>query len=299
MNPSPSQLRRTGLFLAGGCLLVVAVVAVLLGSRLNRGRIPLVCEVRGESISGLSDGAKVQLRGIEVGRITSLGFDPDNPERILIGIDVDRSAPVYKDATATLEIQGITGLKYMELIPGTPSRGLATPGTVIAVHPSLTDRIVDKLDTVAHTSAKVLQNLDSLTGTARQVQVDTILMDLRRTSRDLAAMSGGFRALQLDKRVSTVLGHVESAASKIDSTLKVIQPARTMARIDTASIALSAAARRADLMLGRSQGDIYRTLEDLSITMRNLSDFSQSIRDNPGALLRSGDKFRQIDKTTP
>jgi phospholipid/cholesterol/gamma-HCH transport system substrate-binding protein len=299
VNPSPSQLRQTGLFLAGGCLLVVAVMAVLLGSRLSRGRIPLVCEVRGESISGLSNGAKVQLRGIEVGLITSLGFDPKDPERILVGIDVDRSAPVYKDATATLEIQGITGLKYMELIPGSPSRGLATPGTVIVVNPSMTDRIVDKLDTVAHASAKVLQNLDSLTGTARQAQVDTILMDLRRTSRDLAAMSGGFRAMQLDKRISSVVGHVESATSRIDSTLKVIQPARTMARIDTATIALSAAARRADLMLGRSQGDIYRTLEDLSITMRNLSDFSQSIRDNPGALLRSGDKFRQIDKTTP
>jgi len=299
VNPSPSQLRWTGLFLACGFTLVVAVVAILLGSRLNRGRIPMVCEIRGESIAGISTGGKVQLRGIEVGRITTLEFDPKDPERILIGIDVDRSAPVYKDATATLEILGITGLKYMELIPGTPSQGLATSGTVLRVRPSMTDGIVDKLDTVARASAKVLQNLDNLTGMTRQVQVDTILLDLRHTSRDLSAMAGSFRALDLDKRIANVVQHVEAATGKIDSTLKVIQPARTMARIDTASIALSGVARRADLMLSRSQGDIYRTLEDLSITMRNLSDFSQSIRDNPGALLRSGDKFRQVEKIIP
>jgi len=296
VNPSPSQLRWTGIFLACGVALVGTVAIILLGSQLNRGRIALLCDVRSQSISGISTGGKVQLRGIEVGTITSLEFDPKDPERILIGIDVDRSAPVYKDATATLEILGITGLKYMELIPGTPSQGLAPPGSVLHVRPSMTDGIVDKLDTVARASAKVLQNLDNLTGMSRQVVVDSILLDLRRASRDLAAMSGDFRALRLDKRVARLVGHVESVVVKVDSTMQVIHPARTMARIDTATIALSGVARRADLMLSRSQGDIYRTLEDLSITMRNLSDFSQSIRDNPGALLRTGDKFRQIEK---
>jgi len=299
VNPSSSQRRLTGIFLVCGLLLLVVAAAMLLGSRLNRSRIPLVCEVRGQTISGLSKGGKVQLRGIEVGRVTSLEFDPNNPERILIGIDVDRSAPVYKNATATLEILGITGLKYMELIPGDPSRGLAPPGSVLQVRPSMTDQIVDKLETVAQASAKVLQNLDSLTGMTRQHTIDTILLDLQHTSHDLAEMSSGFRAQGLDKRISNVVKHTESATTKIDNILDSIQPARTMARIDTASIAVSAVSRHADLMLSRSQGDIYRTLEDLSITMRNLTDFSQSIRDNPGALLRSGDKFRQVEKSVP
>ena len=41
-------------------------------------------------------------------------------------------------------------------------------------------------------------------------------------------------------------------------------------------------------MLNRSQGDLYRSLENLKTTMRNLTDFSQTIRDNPAALLRNG-----------
>ena len=278
---------------------MVLSVGALLGSRFLRDRMSLVCELQGRSVYGLSSGAKVLLRGIEVGSITGMAFDPKDPERILVDIDVDRSAPVYKDATATLEIFGITGLKYLELVPGTPAAGRAVSGTVLQIKASVTDAIVNKLDTVAQTSAMVLQNLDSLTGSRRQVQVDSILLDLRSTSKDLAAMSGSFRALHLDRQVAVVMGHVESTSRKVDSTMAAIEPSRTMARIDTATGAISEVARRADLMLGRSQGDIYRTLEDLSITMRNLSDFSQSIRDNPAALLGSRRKDRSGEEAQP
>jgi phospholipid/cholesterol/gamma-HCH transport system substrate-binding protein len=299
VNSTPSQLRWTGLFLACGLGLVVLSVLALLGSRFLRDRISLVCELNDRSVYGLSSGAKVLLRGIEVGSITGMGFDPKDPGRILVDIDVDRSAPVYKDATATLEIFGITGLKYLELVPGTPAAGRATEGTVLMIKPSVTDAIVSKLDTVARTSALVLQNLDNLTGARRQLQVDSILLDLRGTSKDLAAMAGSFRAMHLDRQVADVMGHVENTSRKVDSTMAVIDPARTMARIDTATGAISDVARRADLMLGRSQGDIYRTLENLSITMRNLSDFSQSIRDNPAALLGSRRKNRSGEDAQP
>jgi hypothetical protein len=95
------------------------------------------------------------------------------------------------------------------------------------------------------------------------------------------------------------MGHVERTTSKMDSTMAAMEPSRSLARFDTAVGSISSVARRADLMLSRSQGDIYRSVEDLSITMRNLSDFSQSIRDNPGALLRSGGKVRDKDGREP
>lgn len=299
MNPTPAQLRWTGLFLACGLASVAGAVVLLLGAKLLHQRLPLVCELRGESVSGLSKGAKVLLQGIEVGNIVSMEFDPRDPARILVDIEVDKSAPVYKDATATMQIFGITGLKYLELVPGDPRKGPATAGTVLTILPSRTDAIVDKLDTVVRTSTQVMRNLDSLTGRNRQAQVDSILLDLRHTTRDLSAMAGDFRALRLDAQVGRVMGHVERTSRKLDSTMAVVEPARSLARFDTAVGTFSSVARRADLMLGRSQGDIYRTLEDMSITMRNLSDFSQSIRDNPGILLRSGGKVREEKGRTP
>ncbi len=290
MNPSPSQLRWTGIFLASGIALVVTTLFFLLGARLNQHRLALVCEVRGESVSGLSTGGKVLLRGIEVGNITSLDFDKRDPERIFVGIEIDPGSPVYKDAAATLEIFGITGLKYLELSPGSVKAGLATAGTVLKIIPSRTAMILNMLDTVARTSARVMANLEKITSDSRQKQIDSIVQDLHQTSSDFAGMAKGLQGLHLDNRIAQVTDHVESAVRKIDSTITVIEPAKTLARIDTAASAFSSAAKRADLMLGRSQSDVYHSLEDLSTTLRNLSDFSQTIRDNPASLLRSGDR---------
>lgn len=290
MNPTPAQLRWTGIFLAAGIALVVGAVVFLLGSRVSRETVPLSCAVVGESVSGLSTGGKVRLRGIEVGTVVSMDFDPADPERILVGIEVDPKAPVYKDAWATLEIFGITGLKYLELSPGDPGRGRVEPGSVLPTRPSLATNILNAMDTISRSSVRVLDNLDALTKRERQDQIDSILADLRRTSGDFAAMAGNLKDARLDSQLTRVAGQVARTVDHIDSAVGASRPAQTMARIDTAAGAMANVARRADLMMGRSQGDLYRSIEDLRSTMRNLADFSQTIRDNPAAVLRSGEK---------
>ncbi|HNY31205.1 MAG TPA: MlaD family protein [Fibrobacteria bacterium] len=290
MTPTPSQLRWTGLFLVAGILLTVGAVVLLMGSRLGKEELLLQCEVRGESVSGLSTGGKVLLRGIEIGSVTKLGFDPKDPDRILVSISVDPEAPVFQDATATMEIFGITGMKYLELVPGNPASGKVKPGTVLPSRESLTSGILKSLDTVARTSTRVLSNLETLTRKTRQDQVDSIMDDFRRTSGDLAAIARDLRQARLDTQVTAISRQVDQTIRNLDSALAASQPAQAMARIDTAAQNLSTVAKRADLMLGRSQGDIYRSLEDMRSTMRNLSDFSQTIRNNPAALIRSGER---------
>jgi len=288
MNPTPAQLRWTGIFLVGGLVLAILSVVYLTGSRLSRKSLPLVCAVRGESVSGLSTGGKVLLRGIEIGNIASLSFDPADPQRILVGIEIDPQAPVYGDATATLEIFGITGLKYLELVPGTPDSGKVAAGAVIPIRPSLMTGLLTTLDTVARTSSRVLENLDHLTRRETQGRIDSILLDLSRSSRSFAEMADGLRAARLDSQATRVAHEVEGMVRRIDSTVAAGRPDVAILRIDSAAASLSSVARRADLMLNRSQGDVYRSLENLKTTMRNLTDFSQTIRDNPAALLRQG-----------
>lgn len=290
MNPSPTQLRWTGIFLATGLALIVIAVVALAGTQWSRKSLPLTCEVRGESVSGLSTGGKVLLRGIEVGSVVSMRFDPANPERILIGIEVEPTAPVYKNATATLEIFGITGMRYLELVPGDPKLGQAAPNSVLQIRPSQTSSILNSIDTVARTSASVLGNLDSLTRPERMRQVDSILLDLRQTTRAFAAMSGDLQQARLDQQMSRLTNQATATIRGIDSTLRALQPERSLARFDSATTAMSSVARRADLMMARSQADLYHGLEDLSTTMRNLSDFSLTIRNNPSTLLRSSER---------
>jgi len=71
------------------------------------------------SVTGLQEGSQVQYRGIPVGRIAEIGIDPDNVEQVRVIAEIDENTPITKDTIATLELQGITGIAYVQLLGGT------------------------------------------------------------------------------------------------------------------------------------------------------------------------------------
>lgn len=66
-------------------------------------------------IPGLREQAYVRFHGLNVGRVTSIRFNPDVMGEILIRIDINAHAPVTNTTYATLGQQGITGLSFIEL----------------------------------------------------------------------------------------------------------------------------------------------------------------------------------------
>lgn len=68
-----------------------------------------------ESITGLRPQARVNLRGVPVGRVESIEFDPKTPGQVLIALDIKQGTPITRATVATLGYQGLTGLAYLEL----------------------------------------------------------------------------------------------------------------------------------------------------------------------------------------
>jgi phospholipid/cholesterol/gamma-HCH transport system substrate-binding protein len=71
------------------------------------------------SVTGLQEGSQVRYRGVPVGRIVSIGIDPSNVERVRSVAEIDHDTPITRDTIATLEMQGITGIAYVQLQGGT------------------------------------------------------------------------------------------------------------------------------------------------------------------------------------
>tara|TARA_B100000686_G_scaffold344512_1_gene427280 strand:- start:4361 stop:5275 length:915 start_codon:yes stop_codon:yes gene_type:complete len=67
------------------------------------------------SVSGLNPQAAVRFRGVKVGKVKNIDFDPENSRFIRIRIGVDRSIPLTKGVFAQLGYQGVTGLAYIQL----------------------------------------------------------------------------------------------------------------------------------------------------------------------------------------
>jgi phospholipid/cholesterol/gamma-HCH transport system substrate-binding protein len=75
-------------------------------------------------VRGLNQGGEVHFNGIKVGEVTRITLDPTNPSRVIARARVTSDVPIRIDSYATLEPQGITGVNYIQITAGTPSKQL-------------------------------------------------------------------------------------------------------------------------------------------------------------------------------
>jgi phospholipid/cholesterol/gamma-HCH transport system substrate-binding protein len=99
-----------------------------------------------ESVAGLSVDSSVKYRGVDVGRVKAIALRADNPEEVVLTLDIVRGTPVKTDTIAMLETQGLTGLATINLTGGSreapvlqPQAGQTYP--VIKTGPSLFSRL--------------------------------------------------------------------------------------------------------------------------------------------------------------
>src|ERR1700755_1319315 len=67
------------------------------------------------SVSGLERGAAVRYLGVGVGRVQQLAIDPRDPGRVKVLVDIDSSTPISDKTLAELQLQGVTGLLFIDL----------------------------------------------------------------------------------------------------------------------------------------------------------------------------------------
>jgi phospholipid/cholesterol/gamma-HCH transport system substrate-binding protein len=102
-----------GLFTIG---LVVALIGAVVwfGQRGREPRVPYILVSR-ISVAGLNAQAPVRYRGVEVGSVERVRFDPEAPQNILIDVTISARTPVTEVTFARLGFQGVTGIAYVEL----------------------------------------------------------------------------------------------------------------------------------------------------------------------------------------
>jgi len=103
--------------LAGLFTIALLIAAVLIAIWLNRDRVERVpYEIATTlSVPGLNPQAGVRYRGLEVGRVDAVLFNPQKPGQILIRFSVSKDTPITQSTFATLNYQGVTGLAYVQL----------------------------------------------------------------------------------------------------------------------------------------------------------------------------------------
>ncbi len=102
---------------AGIFVLVVSAMLIAMAVWLTRdtGQHTVYEISSPEAVNGLQPQAAVRYRGVPVGKVMDIGFDPKATGNVLVRIALDESAPVTVSTFATLGFQGVTGLAFVQL----------------------------------------------------------------------------------------------------------------------------------------------------------------------------------------
>ena len=103
-----------GLFLVLG-ILALGYLSIQLGrvTFLGAGGYPVMVEF--PSVGGLKAGSSVEIAGVEIGRVESIGL-ADYQARVVLR--VNRDIQLQEDSIASIKTKGLIGEKYVRISPG-------------------------------------------------------------------------------------------------------------------------------------------------------------------------------------
>ena len=187
-------------------------------------------------VSGLSQGGEVHFNGIKVGEVTRIALDRTNASRVIARARVTSDVPIRVDSKASLEPQGITGVNYIQITAGTPSKPLlkdTVPAGTIPVVRSQRSALSDLLQGSGTVLSRTIEALD---------RVNRILSD------------------QNIQNVGAVISDVQSVTAELRERKAIIADADKAVRdIDAASEQITALSKNANGML---EGDGQRALKN-------------------------------------
>ena len=108
---------RSYALMTGVFTIALLVATILVGLWLNRDKTDFAPYeiVTTQSIPGLNPQATVRYRGLEVGRVDEIVFDPKVTGQILIKLSVEEGSPITTTTFASLGYQGVTGIAFIQL----------------------------------------------------------------------------------------------------------------------------------------------------------------------------------------
>lgn len=253
-----------------------------------------------ETVTGLQPQAPVRYRGVDVGKVASIGFDSKVQGDVLLRLEIDREAPVTRDTFATLSFQGITGLAFIQLDDtGKPAPRLVRDDQHpprIPLKPGLMAKLTAKGEVILDRVEQVTARMNQLLGDDNQRRFTTALDNLGTAGAD-----AGRLVQRLD---STVAKGVDPALAEVSTAMRAVRKGadevdkaaadfrQTVRRLndkdgpmDRLAEGTQALSHAADSFNSATLPRINRVTEETSRAVRQLGRTATTINDNPQSLI--------------
>jgi phospholipid/cholesterol/gamma-HCH transport system substrate-binding protein len=303
-------------FAAGAFVLVLLALLVALAVWLTRDTTEQrLFEISSpEGVTGLQPQAAVRYKGVLVGRVISIGLDPQEQGNVLLRIAVNEAAPVTRSTFAALSFQGVTGLAFVQLddkeqgspalesgdgnLPRIPMRAgmvsrLSEQGSNlltqleqasakmnILLAPDNQKQLMGAIGNLSQAAA----NLSSLSKRAELALGPANGPDAVNLPRLAAQTEATLKSMQAtSERLSNSAQTVRDSAEEFRRTNRRIgEPGGTLDKIAQSTDALAATSRQVQSQL---LPRLNRTVEDTGRTVRQVGRSAEAFGDQPQSVL--------------
>jgi phospholipid/cholesterol/gamma-HCH transport system substrate-binding protein len=288
------------------------VLAALWFSRESYDHVTYVLESK-YAVTGLNPQAPVKLRGVQIGKVNSIGFDSEDPTLILVTIAVRGGSRITRGTTAQLGAQGITGTSYVNLEDEGKNPQFLPPGddkaSRIAVKRSLFDEFAMSGQEILYEINKMAKQAQDLLSEPNQKQLvsmlnavqgasermDKLAQALEPGAKSLPAIAGDARKLLAGagntvRDVGPVLQDARTALTSIDKLAReYAQRADALDRVGKNADQVGSASQSVTDAVGAMAGDVVprmnALLEELARNSRNLDRLLADLNEQPQGLV--------------
>jgi phospholipid/cholesterol/gamma-HCH transport system substrate-binding protein len=260
-----------------------------------------------ETVTGLQPQAPVRYRGVDVGKVDTIGFDPKTTGNVLLRLEVDSAAPVTAETFATLSFQGVTGLAFVQLDDsGKPAPRLVPNDEApprIPLRPGLLAKLQDRGEKILDQVEQATVRINQVLGDPNQKRLAAALDNVGEAATSVSKLSTSVTTIlnaqlgpdrvdipsfvkNADATLSSVRGTADQAKATIAEFGRVGQ--RLNAKdgpVDRLAEGAEGLAHAADSFNAATLPRINRVTEDASRAARQLSRTVNGINDNPQSLI--------------
>jgi len=228
------------------------------------------------SVTGLRIGSPVRYSGVQVGEVIDISLNGEQPDQVLITIEIDGKTPVRSDSVATLEIEGLTGGLYVLLSGGAPEAPplVAAAGQkrpVIAARASSLQQVLAGAPELVQSVNVLLARANDLLNADSRAHIASSLANLDQFTTSLAARSGDI-GLVLQDASTTMANLRESTATLSDlATALKSDSSKLVERADATLTTFGDMAGTVDAEVSATAGDARALIKDLRGTAARLS----------------------------
>lgn len=289
--------------LAAG-LFVLAVTALLVGLAVWLTRDNGVQQVyelsTRDTVTGLQPQATVRYRGIAVGKVMDIGFDPKITGNVRVRLAVDEGTPITKSTFATLGYQGVTGLAFVQLDDSGGSQELLATNdddpARIPLRPGLLSKLTDQGAAILAQAEETTRRLNALLADGNQQRLASALEHIDQAAGSVARLADTLNTTvtqRLDPALASVPGLANDAGQALRSLRTTSDDIGVTVRrlnekdgpLDRLAESTQALSHAAGAFNMATLPRVNRVTEDTSRAVRQLGRTAVNINDNPQSLI--------------